>query len=165
MDRLKTFRKYVIWLIAFFIFSTFISYIGLNARYKNIESTGEVPGGVKINLSQATSVNGRIFGEVTSTEGNDLNGKYLKVDIFSENDNFAGTKYLKLDNLNLDEPRKFAVYFSADNIKYFTIDVLDYSEQLKDEEIRVKDLYKKIFLDEDLKTIAIITLILYAMFA
>ena len=94
-----------------------------------------------------------------------MNGKYLKVDIFSENDNFAGTKYLRLDNLNFDEPRKFAVYFSADNIKYFTIDVLDYSEQLKDEEIRVKDLYKKIFLDEDLKTIAIITLILYAMFA
>lgn len=165
MDRLKTFRKYVIWLIAFFIFSTFISYIGLNARYKNIEATGEVPGGVKINLSQATSVNGRIFGEVTSTEENDLNGKYLKVDIFSENDNFAGTKYLKLDNLNLNEPRKFAVYFSADNIKYFTIDLLNYTEQLKDEEIRVKDLYKKIFLDEDLKTAAIITLILYAMFA
>ncbi len=165
MDRLKTFRKYIIWLIAFFIFSTLISYIGLNARYKNIEATGEVPGGVKINLAQATSVNGRIFGEVMSTEGNELNDKYLKVNIFSKNDNLAGTKYLKLDNLNLNDPRKFAVYFSAENIKYFTIDVLDYSEQLKDEEIRVRDLYKKIFLDEDLKTAMIITLILYAMFA
>lgn len=165
MDRLKTFRKYIIWLIAFFIFSTLISYIGLNARYKNIEATGEVPGGVKINLAQATSVNGRIFGEVMSTEGNELNDKYLKVNIFSKNDNLAGTKYLKLDNLNLNDPRKFAVYFSVENIKYFTIDVLDYSEQLKDEEIRVRDLYKKIFLDEDLKTAMIITLILYAMFA
>ena len=57
MDRLKTFRKYIIWIIAFFLFSTLISYIGLNAKYKNIESTGEMPGGVKINLSQATSVN------------------------------------------------------------------------------------------------------------
>lgn len=164
MDRLKTFRKYIIWIIAFFLFSTFISYIGLNANYKNIESTGEVPGGIKINLSQATSVNGRILGEVTSTEGNNLNGKYLKVDIFSKNDNFAGTKYLKLDNLNLNEPRKFAIYFSAENIKYFTIDVLDDSEQLKYEEIKIRNLYKKIFIDEDLKTTAIIALILYAMF-
>ena len=163
MDRLKTFRKYIIWLIAFLIFSTFLSYIGLNARYRDIEVTGEVPGGVKIDLSQATSVNGRIFGEVTSTEGNNLNGKYLKVNIFSKNDTLAGTKYLKLDNLNLDEPRKFVVYFAAENIKYCTIDVLDYSEQLKEEEIRAKDLYKKIFLDEDLKTAAIFTLILYAM--
>ncbi len=165
MDRLKTFRKYIIWIIAFFLFSTLISYIGLNAKYKNIESTGEMPGGVKINLSQATSVNGRILGEVTSTEENDLNGKYLKVDIFSKNDNLAGTKYLKIDNLNFNEPRKFAVYFSADNIKYYTIDVLNYSEELKNDEIRVKDLFKKVFLNEDLKTAAIITLILYAMFA
>ena len=165
MSRLKTLGKYAIWVIAFFIFSTVISYIGLNATYKNIESTGEIPGGVKINLSQATKVNGRILGEVTSTEGNDLNGKYLRVDIFSKNDNFAGTKYLKLDNLNTNEPRKFAVYFTADNIKYFTIDVLDYSEQLEDEEIRIRNLYKEVFMDEDLKTTAIIALLLVAMFA
>ena len=165
MSRLKTLEKYAIWVIAFFIFSTVISYIGLNATYKNIESTGEIPGGVKINLSQATKVNGRILGEVTSTEGNDLNGKYLRVDIFSKNDNFAGTKYLKLDNLNTNEPRKFAVYFTADNIKYFTIDVLDYSEQLEDEEIRIRNLYKEVFMDEDLKTTAIIALLLVAMFA
>ncbi len=165
MDRMKTLGKYAIWVIAFFIFSSIISYIGLNATYKNIKSIGEIPGGVKINLSQATSVNGRIFGEVTSTEENNLNGKYLKVDIFSKNNNFAGTKYLKLDNLNMNEPRKFAVYFSADNIEYFTIDVLNYSEQLEDEEIKIRNLYKKVFMDEDLKTTAIIALVLYAMFA
>ena len=165
MSRLKTLGKYAIWVIAFFIFSTLISYIGLNARYKNIEPIGEIPGGVKINLSQATKVNGRIFGEVTSTEGNDLNGKYLRVDIFSKNDNFAGTKYLKLDDLTINEPRKFAVYFSAENIEHYTIDILDYSEQLKDEEIRIRNLYKEVFIDEDLKTTAIIALLLFAMFA
>ena len=164
MDRLKTFRKYIIWLIAFYIFTMLLTYIGLNSKYQNINSIGNVPDGVKINLSQATSVNGRVLGEVNSTEENNLNGKYLKVDIFSKTNKLIGTKYLKLEELKLNEPRKFAVYFSAENIKSFKVDVKDNTEEIEHDVIRVRDLYKKIFLDEDLKTSLIIALILYAMF-
>ena len=82
MDRVKTLRKYAIWVILFYLFSSLFIYIGLNSRYKNIKSFGEIPNGVIINLAQTTAVNGRIFGEVKSTEDNNLNGKYLKVDIF-----------------------------------------------------------------------------------
>ena len=164
MDRLKTFRKYIIWLIAFYIFTMLLTYIGLNSKYQNINSIGNVPDGVKINLSQATSVNGRVLGEVNSTEESNLNGKYLKVDIFSKTNKLIGTKYLKLEELKLNEPRKFAVYFSAENIKSFKVDVKDNTEEIEHDVIRVRDLYKKIFLDEDLKTSLIIALILYAMF-
>ena len=163
MDRLKTLSKYAIWVILFFLFSTFISYIGLNARYKNLELYGEVPGGVKINMAQTTSVNGRILGEVTSTENNDLNGKYLKVDIFSKRDELIGTKYLKLENLNLNEPKKFAVYYSAENVKNFTVDIQNHSEELERENIRVRELYNKIFRNEDMPLWLIVFLVAYAL--
>lgn len=163
MDRLKTLRKYLIWLIAFYLFSMIFIYIGLNARYNNIDSNGEVPGNVKIELAQATSVNGRIFGKITSTEADNLNGKYLKVDIFSKRDELIGTKYLKLDNLKLNEPNRFAVYFSAQNIKKYSVDILDYSEELLKEESRVKEMYKKVFRDQDMPIWLIILLVAYAL--
>lgn len=163
MGRLKTLRKYLIWLIAFYLFSMIFIYIGLNARYNNIDSNGEVPGNVKIELAQATSVNGRIFGKITSTEADNLNGKYLKVDIFSKRDELIGTKYLKLDNLKLNEPNRFAVYFSAQNIKKYSVDILDYSEELLKEESRVKEMYKKVFRDQDMPIWLIILLVAYAL--
>lgn len=163
MDRLKTLRGYFINFIIFFLLSMLLIHIGLNTRYSNINSYGEIPGNVKIDLAQATSVNGRIFGKVTSSEGNELEGKYLKVDIFSKSNNLIGTKYLKLENLNLNEPKKFAVYFQAENVKNYTIDVMDSSEELEKEVFRVSELYKKIFINEDLKKWLIITLVVYAL--
>lgn len=163
MGRLKTLRKYLIWLIAFYLFSMIFIYIGLNARYNNIDSNGEVPGNVKIELAQATSVNGRILGKITSTEADNLNGKYLKVDIFSKRDELIGTKYLKLDNLKLNEPNRFAVYFSAQNIKKYSVDILDYSEEQLKEESRVKEMYKKVFRDQDMPIWLIILLVAYAL--
>ena len=163
MDRLKTLRKYFIWLIAFYLFAMIISYIGLNSRYSKIENFGEIPGNVKIDLAQATLVNGRIFGKITSTESENLNGKYLKVDIFSQSNDLIGTKYLKLDNLRVNEPNKFAVYFSAKNIKKYSIDILDYSEELIKEESRVNEMYKKVFRDQDMPIWLIILLVAYAL--
>ena len=163
MGRLKTLRKYLIWLIAFYLFSMIFIYIGLNARYNNIDSNGEVPGNVKIELAQATSVNGRILGKITSTEADNLNGKYLKVDIFSKREELIGTKYLKLDNLKLNEPNRFAVYFSAQNIKKYSVDILDYSEEQLKEESRVKEMYKKVFRDQDMPIWLIILLVAYAL--
>ena len=165
MDRVKTFRNYIIWAIAFYFFSMLITYIGLNARYNNIENVGELPGNVKVAFAQATSVNGRILGEITSNESNNLNGKYLKVDIFSKRDELIGTKYLKLDNLNQDKSNKFAVYFSAQNVKKYTLDILDSSEDVIKNQSIADELYKKIFLNEDLKTWLIVTLIVYAIFS
>ena len=165
MDRIRTFEKYIIWVVAFYLFTMLLTYIGLNATYKNIESDGEVPEGVKINLSQATSVNGRILGEVTSTESNNLNGKYLKVDIFSKNNQLIGSKYLPIEDTNFNEPKKFAVYFSAENVKGYSVDILENTEETRKMESQAKEWFKKIFKDKDLKLYFIITLIIYAMFA
>ena len=163
MSRLATFRKYFLWFLGLFLLSTILIYIGLNARYKNIESLITLPDGVKMNLAQATSVNGRILGEVISTNDRNLEGKYLKVNIFSKKDELVGTKYLKIQDTKINEPKKFAVYFSAENVKAYTIDVLDDSEEIEKEELRVKDLFKDTFTSEELKVYGIIGLVLYAM--
>lgn len=163
MDRLKTFGKYIIWIILLYIFTTFCTYVGFNATYKNINYKDSLPEQVKINMAQATKVNGRIYGEITSTEQNDLNGKYIKVSIYTKTGNLAGEKYLKIENTNINEPKKFAVNFTAENIKYYTVEILEDSVKTQEEAKKAYDLFGDKFTNEELKTYTIITLILTLM--
>ena len=160
MGRIRTFEKYIIWVVAFYLFTMLLTYIGLNSTYRNIESLDEMPEGVKIDLSQATSVNGRILGEVTSTENNNLNGKYLKVDIFSKDNQLIGSKYLEINDTNLNEPKKFAVYFSAENVKKYSVDILENNEQTRQMGMRAKELFKKIIFYNSINYICNINIIL-----
>lgn len=163
MDRLATFRKYFLWFLGLFLLSTILIYIGLNARYKNISSLTTLPDGVKVNLAQATSVNGRILGEVISKDERNLEDKYLKVNIYSKKDELVGTKYLKIQDTKNNEPKKFAVYFSAENIKSYTIDVLNDSEEIEKEETKMEELYQDTFSSDEIKAYRVIALILFAM--
>lgn len=164
MNRIKTFTKYVLWIIAFYIFTMVCTYVGFNSTYKDIDYKGTLPNQVTINLAQSTKVNGRIYGEVTSTAENDLNGKYIKVRIYTEKGNLAGTKYLKIENTKLNEPKKFAVNFTAENINSYTLEILEDTEETQEELKKAIDLFGDKFTDEELKTYAIVTLVLTLMF-
>ena len=146
MGRLKTFRKYILWIIGFYIFTMFCTYVGLNATYEDITAKQDIPTQMEIKLAQATKVNGRIYGEVTSTQENDLNGKYLKI-----------------ENTNYNEPKKFAVNFTAESIESYTIDIIDDSQKVEEEAARSEELFGDIFTKESLRTIVIIGLILGIM--
>ena len=106
MGRLKTFGKYILWIVGFYVFTMIITYVGFNATYKNINTFSDIPENVNVVLAQATKVNGRIYGEVTSTKENNLNGKYLRVKIFTESKNYAGTRYIKIENTEENVPKK-----------------------------------------------------------
>lgn len=163
MGRLKTFRKYILWIIGFYIFTMFCTYVGLNATYEDITAKQDIPTQMEIKLAQATKVNGRIYGEVTSTQENDLNGKYIKVEIYNKSDILTATKYLKIENTNYNEPKKFAVNFTAESIESYTIDIVDDSQKVEEEAARSEELFGDIFTKESLRTIVIIGLILGIM--
>lgn len=164
MDRLKTFRKYVIWIILFYLFTMLMTYIGFNSTYKNIEQNTETPIQTKIDMAQATKVNGRIFGEVTSTEENNLNGKYIKVQIFNRRNALVGTKYLKIEDTIANEPKKFVVYFTAENIESYTVEILDDSEELQNEIKSISERFKDIFTDKEISKSLVWAFVLWGIF-
>ena len=159
MGRLKTFRTYIIWIVAFYIFSSVMIYIGLNATYKNILQKGNLPEQVNVDLAQATKVNGRIYGEVTSTIKNDLNGKYIKLEIYDKDVEVVGQKYLKIEGTNINEPKRFKVNFVTDGVKSYKIEILDDTPELQEEIERAKSLREKVFTDEEVKGLTVILLI------
>ena len=84
MSRLKTFAKYVVWIILFWILSDILIYYGINSTYKDIKNKTEIPNQVEVKEAEATKVNGRINGKVVNNEENDLSGKYLKIDLYAD---------------------------------------------------------------------------------
>ena len=66
MKKMGTFLKYILWIIAFFIFSNFLIEVGLNSNYKKIERRDELSV-VSIYQAEATKVNGRIRGFINNS--------------------------------------------------------------------------------------------------
>lgn len=142
MDRMKSFFKYAIWIILFFIFSEIIINIGLNSSYKDLKSRNEIEQ-VNIEQAQTTLVNGRISGTVKNTGSKDLNGKYLKIDIYSERGVHLGTKYFEINNLDRNETQNFELYYKAHYAKSYKVSIV--------EEKQEEELDKEIeFLSKDL---------------
>ncbi len=159
MSRLKTLGTYLLIAIGFYIFATAMIYIGLNASYKNITNKGNLSNQIKIDLAQSTKVNGRIYGKITSTNENNLEGKYIKVNIFDKKDRLVGTKYLKIEGTYVNQPKKFMVFFTAEYINSYTVEIIEDTEEVRQAVEESKNLYKDIFTDEELTGFGVIVLI------
>lgn len=154
MSTLKTFAKYAIWLILFWILSDILIYYGINSTYKAISNKGENPKQVTINSAEATKVNGRIIGKVSNDEENDLSGKFLKIDLYAENGNLLATEYEEIGNLRANEVKSFETYFKMQDVKSYGITVVEQKEENTD----------GVFMTEDMTKIGVLALLTYMIF-
>lgn len=124
MSRIKTFIIYALWIILFFIFSELIINVGLNSSYKDMRSISKVEQ-VNIEQAQATLINGRIKGTIKNIGSENINGKYLKIDIYSERGVHLGAKYYDINNLGEEETQDFQLYFKTEYAKYYRVSIVD----------------------------------------
>lgn len=122
MDTLKRFAKYVLWIILFWIFSDILINVGINSMYKDMERKGDLPTGIQVIEVQSTQVNGRIK---LIAEGEELSGKFIKVDLYSNIGNHLGTQYLEIGNLGENETKNIETYFKISETKSYEISVVD----------------------------------------
>ena len=122
MDRMKTFAKYIIWLVLFWILSDILIYFGINSTYKDIEQRGEVPVGVEVVQMQATTVNGRIKLNVNDIS---LSGKVLKIDLYSSTGVNLGTQYLEIGKVKEKQSKEIETYFKISEVKSYEITVVE----------------------------------------
>ena len=122
MDTVKTFVKYIIWIILFWILSDFLINVGLKTTYKEMQKIGQVPAGIQVKEIKSTAVNGKINLLVNSTT---LSGKFIKVDLYSSKDNFLGTQYLNIGEINENQTKEIDTYFKIADVKKYEISVTD----------------------------------------
>ena len=154
MSRLKTFAKYAIWIILFWILSDILIYYGVNSTYKNLKIKNEIPSQVAIKNAEATKVNGRIKGTVANREDSDLSGKYLKIDLYADNGNLLATEYEEIGNLRTNEVKSFETYFKMQDVKEYEISVVDEKQETTSE----------VFMTEDMTRAGVLALLTYMIF-
>ena len=160
MDTLKKFAKYIIWIVLFFFFSNILIFVGLNSNYDNIKSSGNNPSQVQIEQAEATLVNGRIRGKIKNDGEEDLNGKYMKVDLYSPRNVLLGTDYLAINDLNKGNTDDFELFFKAKDVDHYDISFVDKIEKTEIKKDNKKegypyDIFEKLrfkteFLDHEL---------------
>ncbi len=133
MDRLKRFLLYLIIGLAFFIFSDLLINIGLNTTYKKIEGKNNIEQ-IDITRAEATLVNGRIFGKLNTQMSSELYKKYIKLDLYSENDILLGTKYIDIRSLATNN-NSFETYFKFQGVKRYEISLVDEKAEEKSGEL------------------------------
>lgn len=122
MNRVKTFAKYAIWIILFWIFSDILINIAINTTYKNINRIGEIPNGIQVIEMEATAVNGRIKLIVNNTQ---LSGKYVKINLYSDLENLLGTQYLSIGDISEGQQKEISTYFKIPEVKKYEITIED----------------------------------------
>lgn len=128
MDRLKTFLKYALWLIGFFILSNFLIYVGLNSSYRDIERRDNVEE-VQIYQAEATKVNGRIRGLIQNIEEENLTGKYIEIDMYSKRDVFLGREYIQIEEKEQEKPQAFEMLFKLQDVASYEIKIVDEKQE------------------------------------
>lgn len=141
MKRLKTFFIYALILVGFYFFSNILIFLSVKGSYKNID--GKIitlMPNVEIKEAKATYINGYLDGSVTNNANEKIENKYIKIDIFSERDVKLGTKYVKIENLDVNQTQEFHMGYRFTDSYRFEISCVDNVEGAVDEEFISEDL-------------------------
>ena len=125
MEKLKKFRNYALWVVILYLFTMFVSFVGFNLNYKKIELRNSLPSQISIAKAEAKKSQGRIYGYIQNDEENSVNGKYIKTEIYNQDNEIVDIQYLKIDNLEKNEKKMFKVFFRTENAKGYSINLVD----------------------------------------
>lgn len=127
MDQMKKFFKYFILVLLLYILGNVLINALLKASYTKIEKyeINTSPLYVDITDAQASQRDGTITGIVKNNSDKIIENKYLKVDMLSKNNNVLGTKYIRIEKIEINQLKNFEVKFDYDNVKSFKIELTD----------------------------------------
>ena len=128
MGRMKTLLKYALWVILFYIFSNLMIYLNIETTYQNIGRKDNLSQ-VTVYQAQATKINGRIKGTIYNDAENKITNNYLRIDLYSERDNYLGSKYIDVSNMRDNETREFEIYFKVQDVDYYEMKFTDEKEE------------------------------------
>ena len=137
MKRVKTFLLYALMIIVTYILVSYMSYGFISKTYKNIEEYEILANSpaVQIVENKASYVSGYIIGRVTNNTDALIDSIYLKIDLYNKRDNYMGTKYVHLEDFQVNQVKEFKVNFKYDAIERYTIDFEEEPSVVIEEEV------------------------------
>lgn len=132
MGRIKTFLVYISWVVILYVVSDFLINVGLNSTYRDMQRLDNTDH-VKIYQAEATMVNGRIKGLITNEGANDLNNKYLKIQLYTIRNIEIGKKYIKISDIDRNNSKPFELNFQMQDISKYKLSIITEKEKKLDD--------------------------------
>lgn len=128
MSRLKTFLKYVIWIVVFAVLSELLINASLKSSYADI-TRKDTTAQVEIAQAQATLVNGKIKGTIKDDRKDSLTGKYVEIKLYSSRNNEVGKRYIQIQTTDVNQTQDFNFYFEKNDVKSYKISIVNEKEE------------------------------------
>ena len=127
MSTIKKFLMYILLLVAIYIFVSILSYIFINNAYKNIEDYEILTQSPKIEIveSKSTYVNGYVIANITNNTGANIEKTYLKLDLYTENDNYLGSKYNEIDDFSNNETVEVKTNYKFNGVEKYKVSLVN----------------------------------------
>ena len=125
MSRIKTFCKYILLLVGFYILSNILIFFGINTSYNNLSIKDSIPEQVHITDASATLVNGRVKGYLSNIDY--ISDIYLQFNFYNDTDSLAGTKYIKISEL---KDKEFNFYFKLHYIDSYSVTIVSETQDI-----------------------------------
>lgn len=127
MDKIKKYIIYIIIIVGFYFLSNFLTIHLMKTTYNPKQYTIDQDSSPKVEITdfKATVTNGYVNGKITNDTGENINGKYLKLDYYSKNGVNLGTKYVEINNLHPGESMDFSSQFNFDNVDNVKTSIVD----------------------------------------
>ena len=65
----------------------------------------------------------------SNNEENNVNGKYIKAEIYDEMNNIDEVQYLKIEDVKYNDRKMFKIFFNTDNAKAYKIYLVNEKNQ------------------------------------
>ncbi len=129
MERMKTFFKYLLLIVGFFIVSQVLIYLCITTAYKyiNFESTSEQY--VITGEAKAKNVDGFVKCTVMNPYNEVLKGKYIKIDYYTKRETLLGTDYIEIGEIGTNDKKEFEISFEYDHVESVKANIVDSKEQ------------------------------------
>ena len=132
MDRMKTFRTYLILFILFYIYVSVMSYFFVKSTYYNMDYKINVESPkVIVTDARASRVNGHIEGKIQNNTDSTFEKGYIRFELISKAGNSITNKYIEIAKMNPKEEKEFSINFHAENIVNCNISYVEDSKEFK----------------------------------
>lgn len=155
MSRMKTFTIYLLLFLGLYIISNILISAYIKTSYYKIDSyeIDEEQLIVTIMSARASKDDGYIEGKVSNGTEDKITNKYMKVELYSENNVNLGEEYIKVEEINPGEIKNFKVSFTCDNVKHFKIIFLSQEEKDAIDANKNQSIIPNIGIDEQVSNI------------
>ena len=155
MARMKTFFKYFLIFVGIYVVSQLLIDAYIKTSYYKIKSYDIEDDAITVTImsARASKDNGLIEGKISNSTNEKIPSKYMKVELYSENNINLGEEYVKIDEMEKNSIKDFKVSFSCDNVKHFKILFLTPEEKATEDANKDTSLFPNFKMNNDVNKI------------